>query len=93
MRAIIPSLSNQIILMLKTTSLVSVIAGNDLLTRAKDIYNDNFQIVPLLLVATFWYLVFTTVATVLQRYFEAWFSKDLVGGPVVKAKESEVAPA
>lgn len=93
MRAIIPSLSNQIILMLKTTSLVSVIAGNDLLTRAKDIYNDNFQIVPLLLVATFWYLVFTSIATVLQRYLEVWFSKDLVGGPVVKAKESEIAPA
>jgi polar amino acid transport system permease protein len=92
MRAIIPSLSNQIILMLKTTSLVSVIAGNDLLTRAKDIYNDNFQIVPLLLVATFWYLVFTSFATLLQRYLEVWFSKDLAGKPAAKPNKPEVAP-
>ncbi|AJC21576.2 hypothetical protein RO07_15730 [Pandoraea pulmonicola] len=88
MRAIIPSLSNQIILMLKTTSLVSVIAGNDLLTRVKDIYNDNFEIVPLLLVATFWYLVFATVTTIMQRYLEGWFSKDLRNRPVRKAAKS-----
>jgi len=87
MRAMIPALSNQIILMLKTTSLVSAVAGNDLLTKVKDIYNDNFEIVPLLLVATFWYLVFSTVATVAQHYIEMWFSKDLLGRPIVKAKE------
>jgi len=34
-----------------------------------------------------------SVATVLQRYMEVWFSKDLHGRPVVKAKEAEVAPA
>lgn len=88
MRAIIPSLSNQLILMLKTTSLVSVVAGNDLLTRVKDIYNDNFEIVPLLLVATFWYLLFASIATVLQRYVEAWFSKDLAGRPLPKPRKS-----
>ncbi|WP_164940714.1 amino acid ABC transporter permease [Bradyrhizobium zhanjiangense] len=92
MRAIIPPISNQIILMLKTTSLVSVIAGNDLLTRVKDIYNDNFQVIPLLLVATFWYLAFASVATIFQHYLEARFSRDLVGRRVRKTlMTSEVA--
>jgi polar amino acid transport system permease protein len=84
MRAIIPPISNQVILMLKTTSLVSVIAGNDLLTRAKDIYNDNFQVVPLLLVATFWYLVFTTVTTIGQQRLEAYYSKGVKRRPAPK---------
>ncbi|WP_454692695.1 amino acid ABC transporter permease [Achromobacter aloeverae] len=75
MRAMLPPLSNQIILMLKTTSLVSVIAGNDLLTRVKDIYSDNFEIVPLLLVATVWYLIFASITTLLQGYLERRYSK------------------
>lgn len=93
LRAIIPPISNQIILMLKTTSLVSVVAGNDLLTRVKDIYNDNFEIVPLLLVATFWYLVFATITTILQRYLEVWFSRDLAGRRALKAANSGSGPA
>lgn len=75
MRAMLPPLSNQIILMLKTTSLVSVIAGNDLLTRVKDIYNDNFEVVPLLMVATAWYLFFASLATVLQGFLERRYSR------------------
>src|SRR3569832_2221014 len=48
LRAIVPATGNQGILMLKTTSLVSVIALPELLYSAQFIYARTFEIVPLL---------------------------------------------
>lgn len=73
MRAIIPPTGNQFIGMLKSTSLVSVIASQELLTQAQQIYSDNFLTVELLLDACIWYLVLTTIATFLQILVEARF--------------------
>ncbi|MCD2175017.1 amino acid ABC transporter permease [Rhizobium sp. C4] len=75
MRVVIPPLGNAVIGMLKTTSLVSVIAGHDLLTNAQSIYNNTYEIIPLLLVASFWYLVMTTVLSVFQAWLERKFNK------------------
>ncbi|ATA18352.1 hypothetical protein EDC48_103133 [Gibbsiella quercinecans] len=61
--------------MLKTTSLVSVIAMQDLLYSAQLIYTNNFQTISLLIVALLWYLVLTTVLSVLQHYLEKYFAK------------------
>ncbi|WP_433259894.1 amino acid ABC transporter permease [Actinosynnema sp. CS-041913] len=71
-RVILPALGNQFILILKGTSLVSVIGGGDLMTRAQQIYGQNYQVIALLLVATGWYLVLVTVAGVGQRFLERW---------------------
>lgn len=79
MRAIIPPTGNQVIGMLKGTSLVSVIAAGDLLTQATRIYNANFRILELLIVATLWYLVLTAIATVLQGLVERRFSRGATG--------------
>jgi polar amino acid transport system permease protein len=75
MRIIIPPTGNETISMLKTTSLVIVIAGADLFTATQNISNTNYQIVPLLLVASLWYLVFTSVLTIGQYYVERYYAR------------------
>lgn len=76
-RIIIPALGNQLILLMKTTSLVSVIGGGDLLTRSQYIYGQNLQVIPLLLVATIWYLVLVTIAQVGQHQLERHYRIDV----------------
>ncbi|MFI6602407.1 amino acid ABC transporter permease [Nonomuraea sp. NPDC050536] len=75
MRVIIPPTGNQVVSMLKTTSLVFAIAVPELLTSVQGIYSRNFQQVPLLTVACFWYLVATTVLNAGQHYIERRFSR------------------
>ncbi|MDQ0474542.1 amino acid ABC transporter permease [Labrys wisconsinensis] len=70
LRVVIPPIGNQTISMLKTTSLVSVVAAQDLLTRAQNIYARNFLIIELLIVASLWYLVLTTLASIGQHFIE-----------------------
>ena len=66
MRVIIPPTGNELISMLKTTSLVSVIGVVDLLGAATNIYAANYKIMPLLIVASLWYLIATTVLSIGQ---------------------------
>jgi polar amino acid transport system permease protein len=75
MRIIIPPTGNETISMLKTTSLVIVIAGADLFAATQNISNANYQIVPLLLVASIWYLFFTSILTIGQYYVERCYSR------------------
>lgn len=75
MPAIIPASGNMLIGMLKATSLVSVIAVQDLLGAAELIYNDNFKVIPLLIVATLWYLVLTSILSVGQFFLERRFGR------------------
>lgn len=74
MRAIIPPTGNQFIGMLKATSLVSVIATQELLTQAQHIYSQNFLTIELLIVTCIWYLLMTTVATIIQSSIETKLS-------------------
>jgi polar amino acid transport system permease protein len=80
LRVVVPPTGNQFIGLLKASALVSVIGGNDLLTRAQQIYSVNFYVVAPLIVASIWYLVLTTLATIGQHYFEQWLDRDRVGG-------------
>lgn len=75
MRIVIPPTGNQVISMLKGTSLVSVLAISDLLYSAQIIYALNYQTIPLLLVACLWYLAMTSVLTGLQGLLEARYGK------------------
>ncbi|MBL1077956.1 amino acid ABC transporter permease [Nocardia sp. 2] len=76
MRVIIPPTGNELISMLKTTSLVTAIPlTTDLYGRARDIYSVNFQPIPLLLVAATWYLAITSVLMVGQFYLERYYSR------------------
>jgi polar amino acid transport system permease protein len=75
MRVIIPPTGNEFISMLKTSSLASVVTYGELLRRASDIYSTNLRVVDLLLVASFWYLVLTSLATIGQFYLERRFAR------------------
>src|ERR1700754_3330028 len=77
MRVIIPPTGNEVISMLKTTSLVTGIPFTlDLFgITSREIAAREFQPVPLLLVAAFWYLVVTSILMVGQYYLERYYSR------------------
>ena len=75
MSFIIPPTGNNFISMLKATSLVSVIAGSDLLTNAQAISARTYQVIEMLLVASFWYLVLVSIATYGQHHLERYFAR------------------
>lgn len=79
MRAIVPPLTNQFVNVVKTTSIVSVIAMPELLYSAQIIYARTYETIPLLLVVTFWYLVITALLTVAQRRVERHFNRGEAG--------------
>ncbi|MFG3223488.1 amino acid ABC transporter permease [Kitasatospora sp. NPDC048194] len=75
MRAIVPSAGNMLIGALKGTSIVSVLAVSDLLYSVQLVYLQSYQVIPMLVVATLWYLVVTTVLSVGQYYVERHFAR------------------
>ncbi|CAK6495159.1 hypothetical protein PANNVG_02516 [Pantoea sp. Nvir] len=75
MRAIIPPSGNQLISMIKATSLVSVIAMGDLLYSVQAIYNRTFEIIPMLMVAVIWYLLITSILNVDQSAIERYYAR------------------
>jgi polar amino acid transport system permease protein len=75
MRVIIPPTGNETISMLKTTSLASVIALAELTYTVQLIYSVNFKPIPLLIVASIWYLVCTSVLYVGQYYLERYYGR------------------
>ncbi|MDP9883894.1 polar amino acid transport system permease protein [Sinomonas atrocyanea] len=75
MRVIVPPTGNQVIGMLKSTSLVSVTSMPELLYSAQLVYNRTFQTIPLLIVASIWYLIVTSVLSLIQYYIERHYAK------------------
>jgi polar amino acid transport system permease protein len=75
MRVIIPPTGSRTIQMLKTSSLVSVLALPELLHSAQVVYSRTFQTIPLLVVASIWYLLFTSVLSAIQRRIEAHYAR------------------
>ena len=75
MRVIIPPTGNETISMLKTTALAVVAAGTELFAEATNIYNANYEVIPLLIVASLWYLALTSILYVGQYYLERYFGR------------------
>jgi polar amino acid transport system permease protein len=75
MRVIIPPTGNETISMLKTSSLASVITVTELLYAVQLIYSVNFRTIPLLIVASIWYLIATSVLTIGQFYIERHYAR------------------
>ncbi len=75
MRVIVPPTGNETISMLKTTSLVSVIAVSELLDSAIQIYAVNYRTLELLIVASIWYLGVTSILSVGQYFVERRFAR------------------
>ncbi|MHA5051638.1 amino acid ABC transporter permease [Streptomyces sp. SD15] len=75
MRSIVPPAGNMLIGTLKGTSIVSVIAVQDLLYSVQLVYHRTYQVIPLLMVATLWYVVVTSVLSVGQYYVERHYAR------------------
>ncbi|MBH5338625.1 amino acid ABC transporter permease [Streptomyces pactum] len=75
MRAILPTAGNEIIGLLKGTSVVYVMAIGELFYQVQVIYGRNGRVIPLLLVATAWYVLLTTVLSIAQYYVERRFAR------------------
>lgn len=75
MKIIVPPTGNQTISMLKTTSLVSVLAFPELLYSAQMVYSSNYKTIPLLIAASLWYLAVTSILSLGQFYIERHFNR------------------
>jgi polar amino acid transport system permease protein len=87
MRVIIPPTGNETISMLKTTSLVSAIAVTELLYSAQIIYARTYYVIQLLIVASIWYLIITTILSFgqyhVERHYGRGVSRNESGGALV----------
>jgi polar amino acid transport system permease protein len=76
MRVILPPTGNETISMLKNTSLAIVLGSVfELLGETQQIYSVNFLTIPLLIVASIWYLAMTSVAYVGQHFIERRYGR------------------
>ncbi|MDO4913037.1 MAG: amino acid ABC transporter permease [Bifidobacteriaceae bacterium] len=83
MRIIVPPISNEVISMLKTTSLVMAVPFTlDLQFASNAIANRIYKPIPLLLVASFWYLLITTILMIIQSQLERYFGKGFESQPL-----------
>ena len=81
MRTILPTGFNEIIGLAKGTSMVYVLALPELFYTVQVIYRRNLEVIPLLMVATVWYLVIMTVLSIVQYYVESIYAKGAVRNP------------
>ncbi|MGY4298660.1 polar amino acid transport system permease protein [Bradyrhizobium sp. i1.4.4] len=81
MRVIVPPVGNELIGMVKTTSLASVIQVSEIMHNAENIYYANSRVIELLVVAAIWYLAVVTVLSALQARLERHFARG-AGRPV-----------
>jgi ABC-type proline/glycine betaine transport system permease subunit len=75
MRAILPTAGNEIIGLLKGTSVVYVMSIGELFYQVQVIYGRNGRVIPLLLVATAWYVVLTSLLSIAQYYVERRYAR------------------
>ncbi|MFE9423152.1 amino acid ABC transporter permease [Kitasatospora sp. NPDC006697] len=76
LRAVIPSYVNQLIGLVKSTSLVFYVSLLDLFGTVQNMGSTYpGDIVPLLLVATVWYVLLTSAVSIVQFYVERYYSR------------------
>ncbi|MFE9825383.1 amino acid ABC transporter permease [Streptomyces sp. NPDC005791] len=79
MRSIVPPAGNMLIGTLKGTSIVSIIAVQDLLYSVQLVYHRTYEVIPLLLVATLWYVGVTSLLSIGQYYVERHYARGTAG--------------
>lgn len=96
MRFIVPPTASAVIALAKGTSLVSVIGGSELLFAVQQVYSETYQTVPLLIVASVWYLIITTVLNIVQFFIELHYGRGATRGgsksPLVRLLHKATAP-
>ncbi|WP_082728050.1 amino acid ABC transporter permease/ATP-binding protein [Burkholderia mayonis] len=81
MRAFLPVAFNDLISLAKGTSMVYVLAMPELFYTVQVIYRRNLEVIPLLMVATVWYLIILTVLSVVQAQVERRYARGAVRNP------------
>lgn len=75
MRVIVPPTGNEFINMLKTSSLAYAVQFNELIKRATDISSTSLAVVEMYFVASIWYLLLTTIFSIVQYYVERRYAR------------------
>ncbi|WP_328859198.1 amino acid ABC transporter permease [Williamsia herbipolensis] len=75
MRGILPNAANEVISLFKGTSIVSVMAIAELFYQVQVIYGRSGRVVPMLMVATVWYIILTSLLSIVQFYVERHYAK------------------
>jgi polar amino acid transport system permease protein len=71
LRTIAPAMSNEAIIIIKNTSLASVITVGELTLRSEQVVSTNFEYVPVFAAAAVLYLIATTGVVIVQSWLEA----------------------
>lgn len=75
MRASLPAAFNEVISLVKGTAIVYVLAYQELFLTVQVIYSRTQEVLPMLMVATVWYVVITSLLSIAQYYVERHFAK------------------
>ncbi|MFE0331907.1 amino acid ABC transporter permease [Streptomyces sp. NPDC003753] len=75
MRVIVPPTGNEFINMLKTSSLAYAVQFNELIKRSQDISSTSLAVVEMYFVASIWYLILTTIFSIVQYYIERRYAR------------------
>jgi polar amino acid transport system permease protein len=90
MRVIVPPTGNEIISMIKDTSLlIGLPLSTELFFQLRSIGSRTFQVFPVLVAACLWYLIICSVLMVGQYYLERYFNR----GYGARTKESAPLPS
>ena len=76
LRVVIPPTGNEFIAMLKNSSLVSAISVSELFLVARLQYSSTLRYFEWLIIVSFWYLVLTTIASIVQAWLEGRYGPD-----------------
>jgi amine acid ABC transporter, permease protein, 3-TM region, His/Glu/Gln/Arg/opine family len=89
LRTILPSGFNEIISLAKGTAMVYVLAMPELFYTIQMIYNRTQEVIPLLMVGAAWYLVITTVLSVIQHVVERGLARSERRSAVNQSRASQ----
>ena len=71
-RTVAPVIGNQVNILLKSTSLVSVISMEELFRTTEELIQSDFRVLELFSVASLYYLLLTTTWSITQSKLESW---------------------
>jgi polar amino acid transport system permease protein len=91
-RVATPPLVSYLIDLVKATALVAFVGLGDLLYAVQTIYNVNFKVIALLMVATAWYLVIVTILSIAQHLLEKRLGRSAAPPRVARTADPFITP-
>jgi polar amino acid transport system permease protein len=90
-RIVVPPLGNEFNLMMKSTSLLSVIGLQEMFLTAQAINSATFKTFEIFLTVAVYYLLLTTIWAVIQRWIERRFAGPAAAAPAPRLRERLLA--